>query len=148
MLGVNPRFASTLRRISGAFSGGERKLYFRDWSRVPDEGARFENLVACQLLKYCDFVEDTEGFEMELRYLRDTDGREVDFVVLREGRPEFAVECKRGDRRVSPACAYFRERTTIPKFFQVHLSGRETGHETTGTRVLPFARFCEERNLL
>lgn len=126
----------------------EQKLYFRDWSRVPDEGARFENLVACQLLKYCDFIEDTEGFDMELRYLRDTDGREIDFVVLREGKPEFAVECKRGDRGGSPACAYFRERTDIPEFFQVQLSGsRDIGNETTGTRVLPFARFCKEKEL-
>jgi uncharacterized protein len=125
----------------------EQKLYFRDWSRVADEGARFENLVACQLLKYCEFVEDTDGFTMELRYLRDTDGREVDFVVLRDGHPEFAVECKRGERRPAPACDYFRGRTEIPEFFQVHLSDRESGNEKTGTRVLPFAHFCVQKNL-
>lgn len=39
----------------------ERKLYLFDWSQVPDAGARFENLVAAQLLKYCHFMEDTEG---------------------------------------------------------------------------------------
>ena len=32
----------------------------------PEEGARFENLVACQLLKLCHFLEDTEGYRMEL----------------------------------------------------------------------------------
>jgi len=125
----------------------EQKLYFRDWSRVADEGARFENLVACQLLKYCDWIEDTEGFAMELRYLRDTDGREVDFVVLRDGHPEFAVECKRGERRASPACGYFRERTGIPEFFQVQLDGRDTGNEKTATRVLPFGEFCLNKKL-
>jgi uncharacterized protein len=35
---------------------------------------------------------------MELRYLRDTDKREVDFVVLRDRRPLFAVECKSGEK--------------------------------------------------
>ena len=42
----------------------ERKLYFWDWSRVDDPGARVENLVAGHLLKYCHLVEDTEEYAM------------------------------------------------------------------------------------
>ena len=62
----------------------EQKLYFWDWTLIPlDGGFRFENLVACQLLKYAHFQEDVFGDQMELRYLRDTDGREIDFVVIR-----------------------------------------------------------------
>lgn len=60
-----------------------QKLYLWDWSEVETEGGRFENLVACQLLKYCHFQEDCEGDKMELRYLRDVDGREIDFVVIK-----------------------------------------------------------------
>ena len=122
----------------------EKKLYFWDWSRVIDSGPRFENMVAGHLLKYCHYVEDTEGYEMELRFIRDTDKREVDFVVLRDGRPEFAVECKSGERSASPACRYFRERTDIPRFYQVHLGTKDFGNATAGTRVLPFATFCRE----
>ncbi len=122
----------------------EKKLYFWDWSRVDAGGARFENMVAGHLLKYCHLVEDTEGYAMELRFLRDTDGREIDFVVLRDGRPEFAVECKSGERRASPACRYFRERTEIPRFYQVHLGTGDFGDASSDTRVLPFAAFCAE----
>ena len=122
----------------------ERKLYFWDWSRVKDPGARFENMVAGHLLKYCHLVEDTEGHAMELRFLRDTDGREIDFVVLRDGRPEFAVECKSGERRAAPACRYMRERSDIPRFFQVHLGATDFGDENSDTRVLPFRTFCSE----
>jgi predicted AAA+ superfamily ATPase len=125
----------------------ERKLYFYDWSRVPDAGPRFENMVAGHLLKYCHFIEDTEGFDMELRFIRDTDKREIDFVVLREGQPEFAVECKSGERTPSPACRYFRERTEISRFYQVHLGSKDYGHAATGTRVLPLATFCRELKL-
>jgi predicted AAA+ superfamily ATPase len=123
----------------------ERKLYLWDWSMTPEGGPRFENLVASQLLKYCHLVEDTEGHAMELRFLRDTDKREVDFVVLRDRKPLFAVECKSGDRGVSPAIRYFAERTPIPRFFQVHLGERhfESGKAT----VLPFRRFCHELTL-
>lgn len=122
----------------------EQKLYLWDWSLVPGEGERFENLVASQLLKYCHFVEDTEGHRMELRFLRDTDRREVDFVVLRDRNPEFAVECKTGERSPSAAAAYFRARTPIPRFYQVHLGRRDYGDAASGTRVLPFMTFCAE----
>ncbi|MCM2277726.1 MAG: ATP-binding protein [Oligoflexia bacterium] len=125
----------------------EQKLYLWDWSTVEDEGARFENLMASQLLKYCHFREDTEGYRMELRYLRDTDGREVDFVVLQDRKPVFAVECKAGDRQLSSHIRYFRERTRIPRFYQVHLGQKDYGDPETGGRVLPFERFCEELEL-
>jgi hypothetical protein len=76
--------------------------------------------------------------------VRDTDGREIDFVVLRDGRPEFAVECKSGDRDAAPACRYFRERTDIPRFYQVHLGIRDFGDADTDTRVLPLSTLCRE----
>jgi hypothetical protein len=123
----------------------ERKLYLWDWSMTPEGGARFENLLASQLLKYCHFIEDTEGHAMELRFLRDTDKREVDFVVLKDRKPLFAAECKSGERGVSPAIRYFAERTSIPRFFQVHLGDRH--FESGAVTVLPFRTFCRELSL-
>lgn len=124
----------------------EQKLYLWDWSTLPSEGARFENLVASQLLKYCHFLEDSEGHKMELRFLRDTDKREVDFVVLKDRKPIFAVECKTGEKQLSPSILYFKERTPIPKFYQVHL-GNNDFEKSEGVRVLPFLKFCEVLNL-
>ncbi|MEM9158631.1 MAG: ATP-binding protein [Verrucomicrobiota bacterium] len=122
----------------------ENKLYFWDWSRIEEAGQRFENLVACQLLKYCCFIEDTEGFRMQLQFIRDTDKREIDFVVLKDGKPEFAVECKLSDSKTSSKHGYFRERTDIPKFYLVHTGQTDHGNAETDQRVLPFIRFCEE----
>ncbi|MBI4679234.1 MAG: ATP-binding protein [Elusimicrobia bacterium] len=124
----------------------EKKLYFWDWSQVPADGPRFENLVACQMLKYCHWKEDTEGFSMELRYLRDTDGREVDFVVLKDGEPEFAVECKTGEDRPSAAADYFRRRTPIALFYQVH-RGADGDRDRGDVRLLPLTRLCRELEL-
>ena len=123
----------------------EQKLYFWDWSIVPDRGPRFENFIASHLLKYCHFIEDTEGFRMDLRFVRDTDKREVDFVVLKQGRPMFAVECKSGEKNINPSLFYFMERTPIPKFYQVH-EGRKD-YESNGVRVLPVQNFCKEISL-
>ena len=123
----------------------ENKLYLWDWSQTPGKGERFENLVACHLLKYCHHLEDTEGHRMELRFIRDTDRREVNFVVIRDGDPLFAVECKSGEKSPSPAIRYFRERTPIAHFYQVHLGERD--YVANGTRVLPFRTFCRELDL-
>jgi len=79
---------------------------------------------------------------MELRYLRDIDRREVDFVVLKNRKPVFAVECKTGEKAIGRSVHYFAERTNIPVFYQVH-----RGTETFGSdriRVLPFEMFCKE----
>lgn len=82
---------------------------------------------------------------MELRYLRDVDKREVDFVVMKDRRPLFAVECKTGEKAISPAVRYFAERTPIPRFYQTHLGEK---HFSTGNiTVLPFIRLCHELEL-
>lgn len=123
----------------------QQKLYLWDWSVIPGAGARFENLVASQLLKYCHREEDVEGRRMELRFLRDTAGREVDFVVIRDGKPAFAVECKAGATSISASARYFAERTTIPAFYQVHLGERHV--QSGNITVIPFPRWCRELQL-
>ena len=120
----------------------EQKLYLWDWSLVEKKGARLENFLACQLLKYCHFIEDTQGHRMELRFLRDTDLREVDFVVLKDKKPVFAVECKSGQDNLSPALGYFRERTPVTEMYQVHLGTKD--FEKHGIRVMPLIRFLKE----
>jgi len=121
----------------------ERKLYLWDWSVCGDEAARFENLVAANLLKFCHHLEDTAGEQMELRFIRDSVGREVDFVVLKNRKPMFGVECKLGERGLSSQIAYFAERTAIPKFYQVHLGTADGEFAAHRARVLPFSRFVE-----
>ncbi|MBN1567284.1 MAG: DUF4143 domain-containing protein [Acidobacteria bacterium] len=123
----------------------EQKLYLWDWSAVPEEGPRFENFIASHLLKHCHFLEDTEGYAMDLRFLRDTDKRETDFVVLKEGKPLFAVECKSGEKSINPSQFYFMERTQIPRFYRVHTGMMD--YEKNGVRVLPVHKFIKELSL-
>ena len=121
----------------------ERKLYLWDWSLCRDESARYENLVASHLLKYCHLREDTGGDEMELRFVRDANGRELDFVVLENNKPLFAVECKTGERGLSRSIAYFSQRTEIPVYYQVHMGERDYEQAELKARVMPLTRFCE-----
>lgn len=118
------------------------KIYLWDWAEVEDKGARFENLVASHLLNFCHYQEDLLGHKMELRYLKDTDSREVDFVILKNKKPLFAVECKTGEKQISKHIRYFKERTVIPQYYQVHLGTSD--YEEPGIRVLPFEAFCKK----
>jgi predicted AAA+ superfamily ATPase len=99
----------------------EAKHYHLDWTLIKDEGLRFENLVACHLLKWCHFIQDTEGFNMELRYFRDVDKREVDFVLLKEGRPFHFVECKKTGKEINPALRYLKLRFPNVRATQISL---------------------------
>jgi len=44
-------------------------------------------------------LQDTEGGDIELRYFRDEDRREVDFVIVEDGKPLHFVECKKKSGR-------------------------------------------------
>jgi hypothetical protein len=105
-------------------------------------------MVASHLLKYCQFIEDSEGYPMELKFLRDTDGREIDFLVLKNGIPTFAAECKSSENALSKRIEYFKTRIGIPEVYQVHLGTREFGNETTTGLLLPFRKFCQLKNLV
>ncbi len=121
----------------------EKKLYMWDWSLCQETGIRFENMVASNLLKYCNYIEDTEGDRLELRFLRDNNRREIDFIVLKNNKPAFAVECKTGEKNVSKHISYFAPRTEIPAFYQVHLGQKDYEIADIRTRVLPFHIFSK-----
>jgi len=99
----------------------EPKWYLRDWSGCVDPGARAETLVACHLLKTVEGWQDSGLGDFELRYLRDKQKREVDFLVVRDRKPWFLVEVKQGDTRLSPHLEYFQRETAAAHAFQVVL---------------------------
>lgn len=98
----------------------EQKHYHFDWSLVTDRPARFENFVASHLLKWVHFLEDTEGRDVELRYFRDTDKREVDFVVVEDRQPILLVECKFSRSSVSDHLVYLKRKFPKAEAWQVH----------------------------
>jgi hypothetical protein len=99
----------------------EPKWYLRDWSGITDEGRRAETFVACHLLKAVESWEDFGFGRFALHYLRDKQKREVDFVIVRDGKPWFLVEVKKSDTQLSPALAYYQQATKAQHAFQVVL---------------------------
>jgi predicted AAA+ superfamily ATPase len=115
----------------------EQKHYHLDWSLVPRDAARFENLVGAHLLKWVHWQQDVEGRDVELRYFRDRDGREVDFVVEERRRPVLLVECKWGDAEVDRGLRYLHARFPDAPAWQVHATGRKDFMTPDGIRVAP-----------
>lgn len=96
------------------------KVYFFDNGDVlGDEGARFENLVAASLLKRLHFLEDRDGYRYELRYIRDKEGREVDFAIIKEGRLIELIEAKHSDENLSKHLLYYAKRLKPKKATQI-----------------------------
>ncbi len=96
------------------------KVYFYDNAEVEgDAGAKFENLVATHLLKTIHFLEDRDGYRYQLRYLRDKEGREVDFVLLREKKLCELIEVKWSDEQISPSLRYYQEKLQSPSATQI-----------------------------
>jgi len=59
-----------------------------------DLGAKFENTVACALIRELHFIEDTTGNRVALHFLRDKEKHEVDFLVLIDNMPVTMIEAK------------------------------------------------------
>ena len=95
------------------------KLYFWDFSEVRDEAARFENLVACHLLKACHFWTDTGEGTFDLFYLRTKEKREIDFLVVRDQVPWLPVEVKLTDTRPSASWRAFVDAIPCRRAVQV-----------------------------
>lgn len=90
-----------------------QKVYFYDNSDVEiskDLGARFENLVATHLLKAIHFSEDYEGYRYQLNYIRDKEGREVDFAIVKDKKVHAIVEVKYSDSELSSSLKYYAEK--------------------------------------
>jgi predicted AAA+ superfamily ATPase len=89
----------------------EPKVYFFDTALASgSEGARFENACAAMLLKHVHYLQDVGGRRMTLNYVRDKEGREVDFVVCEKDEPIGFAECKLADASVTPYLAALAER--------------------------------------
>lgn len=89
------------------------KVYFFDNADLiseTDEGPCFENLIATHLLKKIHYLEDSKGFQFELKYIRDKESREVDFIIVKENKVFALIEVKLSDDKISRSLQYYSEK--------------------------------------
>ena len=132
---IYPFTSTTIRSLRK-----EPKVYLWDWSQIDNEAARFENMVASHLLKTIHFLYDTEGYKAELHFLRDREGREVDFLVSVNKKPWMAVEVKLSNKEISKNLKYFSERLKIPFIYQV-IKEKGVDFTVNGIRAISADKF-------
>ena len=120
----------------------ESKYYLWDWSEIKNDGARFENMVASHLLKWCHFYHDAFGLKVDLYYLRDLEKHEVDFLVVWEGTPWMLVECKLRADAIPSTLIRFGNKLGITRRFCVTLTEQREGFDqSSGVSIVPAAKF-------
>lgn len=118
----------------------ESKLYFLDWSIPPVSGFRFENLLAVSLVRLAARFTETGLGSFEIRYVRDKEKREVDFLLIKDNRPLALFEAKDSAWEISPAGRYFSRKLGVP-FYQIVGQGTKNEMFPENCFLLPAARF-------
>ena len=136
---IAPFGAPKIRAVTKA-----QKHYHFDWTVIPDKAIRFENLVAIHLLKWVNFIQDVKGRDCELRYFRDIDGREVDFVITENNRPITFIEVKWNDESISKGLRYLKQRFPAASAMQVSAIGNKDYETVDGYRVMPARIFLRD----
>ena len=119
----------------------EPKYYFYDNGMVQgDEGTRLENLVACALFKEIHRAQDVDGENVDLYFIKNKDGQEIDFLVTREKQPYQLVEVKWKDASLSQNFKRFLAKQSL-KRVQVVGTIEEAKSFPGGERIEPAKDF-------
>lgn len=129
---IAPFGAPTIRAVKK-----EQKHYHYDWTLVKDDALRFENCVAMHLLKWVHYCQDTQGRDIHLRYFRDTDAREVDFIIVEDNQVTHAIEVKWNDADISKSLKYFKKKFPQSNAWQISAIGIKDYISKENIRVCP-----------
>jgi hypothetical protein len=136
---VSPLGMNKLRTVKK-----EQKLYLWNWALPPEDSIRFENMVAGHLQKWIHRRQDGFGEEWDLRYFRDTAGREVDFILTLDEIPKLLLECKLSDTELHPPLRYLKDRLPKTESWQVYFQGKKDYETPDEIRVSAFPTFWKE----
>ena len=90
------------------------KVYFYDWSFVKSYGSRFENFIACQLLKAITLWNERFGYNFDLYFIRTYSDKEIDFCITFDNKPWLLIEAKYGYPDISQAIKEFSRQLKVP----------------------------------
>lgn len=127
----------------------ESKYYFYDTGRVQgDVSVRFENYIACALLKEIQRLFDTKGIKGNLHFIQTKTGKEIDFLVTMEESTPFLIEAKWKDSNFSPNFKYFSHYFKKAKCIQLVKTTLRTKTTSEGWKSLPASRWLSQLPLI
>ncbi len=118
----------------------EHKVYFYDWTLVNNPGACFENMVAVSLLSMVSRWNEFGLGDFDLRYIRNHQGKEVDFLIIKNNQPFALIEAKTADSSLSKSGLYFKKYLDVP-FYQIVRDYQKIDVYDNNCYVISAARF-------
>lgn len=119
----------------------EPKWYLWDWTEAETTGARFENCVAVHLLKYTQYITDLGLAKLSLRFIRNKEKKEIDFVLLEGNRPVAFIECKWSDHEIDSSLYYYQTQFPKCRFIQLVGSGFARKQMRGNVEIWPASEF-------
>jgi predicted AAA+ superfamily ATPase len=101
------------RKISRAITK-EKKLYLFDYAGIESQAAKFENMVALELLRAISNWNDLGSGNFSLHYLRNREKEEVDFLLSNNHKPFLLIEAKLSDDHPAKSLIKFQKILNIP----------------------------------
>lgn len=124
------------------------KYYFYDTGQViGDQGIKLENLVACSLLKEIHSREDCLGETWNFFYLKNKDGKEIDFLLVNKEKPAMMIEVKWSDEVKSANFGFFEKFLGGIKKIQLVKELKREKSYPDGTEVRSAQKWLSEMNL-
>lgn len=93
--------------------------------------------MASHLLKWAEYQVDRQGGAVELRYFREIDGREVDFVRTDNRRPIALVETKCNDEPATPSMRHLKQRLPDVPAWRISARGTRDHLDRDDIRIAP-----------
>ncbi|MBU4289234.1 MAG: ATP-binding protein [Proteobacteria bacterium] len=110
------------QKISRAITK-EKKLYLFDYAGIESQAAKFENMVALELLRAISNWNDLGLGNFSLHYLRNREKEEVDFLLSNNHKPLLLIEAKLSDDHAAKSLIKFQKILNIPAVQLVNKSG-------------------------
>lgn len=92
----------------------EKKLYLFDYAGIESAAAKFENIVALELLRGVSNWNDLGLGHFSLHYIRNRNKEEVDFLIANNQRPLILIEAKLSDESPAKSLKKFQKALNIP----------------------------------
>lgn len=101
----------------------EKKLYLFNYPLIKDAAARFENMVALELLRAVRSWNEWGWGDFGLHYLRNKEKKEADFLIAKDRSPFLLIETKLTDTTPTPSLLAFQSILKVPAVQLVHTPG-------------------------
>ncbi len=116
------RISPWTKRIARAISK-EKKLYLFNYPEIEEEGYRFENMVALELLRAIYNWNEYGYGDFTLHYIRNKEREEIDFLIANNNNPVLLAETKLSEDTPTKSLINFQNILNIPAVQLVNKEG-------------------------